>query len=285
MVYSTNDALQQEIQQQKEKGKTIGLVPTMGALHQGHIDLITDAAAKCDIVVISIFVNPTQFNDASDLENYPREVDQDVQMIHRLEVDTIVYTPSVEAVYGNAVKTIDYDFGSIIQYMEGQYRKGHFGGVGTVIKHLFDIVQPHKAFFGEKDYQQLRLIQLLVKKTGQPVQIIGCATSREESGLARSSRNKRLNADQLQQAAIIPKALELARSHFHQKTIVGIKRDIRNMFADSPVELEYFEIAPITDLIPVDEAVEGEDHRAFIAAFVNGVRLIDNKLLDGYAHG
>ena len=280
MVYSTNDALQQEIKQQKEKGKTIGLVPTMGALHQGHIDLITDAAAKCDIVVISIFVNPTQFNDASDLENYPREVDQDIEMINRLDVDTLVYTPSVQAIYGDAVETIDYDFGSIIQYMEGQYRQGHFGGVATVIKHLFDIVQPHRAFFGEKDYQQLRLIQLLVKKTGQPVEVIGCATSREESGLARSSRNKRLNNEQLQQAAIIPQALELARLHFHQKPIPGIKRDIRNMFADSPVELEYFEIAPITDLIPVDQPVKGEDHRAFIAAFVNGVRLIDNRLLD-----
>ena len=280
MVFSENDKLQQEIQHQKDNGKTIGIVPTMGALHQGHIDLINDAGEQCDVVVVSIFVNPTQFNDSSDLENYPREVEQDVEMINKLFLETIVYTPSVEAIYGDSVETLNYDFGTIVQYMEGQYRQGHFGGVATVIKHLFDIVKPHKAFFGEKDYQQLRLIQQLVKKTGQPVDVIGCATSRKPSGLARSSRNKRLNDDQLQKARIIPEALALAKSHFNQKPIDKIKEDVNNLFADSSVELEYFEIAPTSNLVPVEKAVEGERHRAFIAAFVNGVRLIDNSLVD-----
>ena len=280
MVVTENNKLQQEIQHQNDNGKTIGLVPTMGALHQGHIDLINDAGEQCDVVVISIFVNPTQFNESSDLENYPREVEQDVEMINKLSIETIVYTPSVESIYGNSVETLDYDFGTIVQYMEGQYRQGHFSGVATVIKHLFDIVKPHKAFFGEKDYQQLRLIQQLVKKTGQPVDVIGCATSRKPSGLARSSRNKRLNDDQLQQARIIPQALALAKSHFKQKSIDEIKKDVNNLFADSSVELEYFEIAPISNLVPVEKPVEGERHRAFIAAFVNGVRLIDNSLVD-----
>ena len=280
MIFSENDELKQEIEHQKDNGKTIGLVPTMGALHQGHIDLINDAGEQCDVIVVSIFVNPTQFNDSSDLENYPREVEQDVEMINKLSLKTIVYTPSVEAIYGNSVKTLDYNFGTIVQYMEGQYRQGHFGGVATVIKHLFDIVKPHKAFFGEKDYQQLRLIQQLVKKTEQPVDVIGCATSRKPSGLARSSRNKRLNDHQLQQATIIPQALALAKTHFRQKPIDEIKKDVNNLFADSSVELEYFEIAPTSNLVPVKKPIEGERHRAFIAAFVNGVRLIDNSLVD-----
>ena len=280
MVLSENDKLQQEIQHQKDKDRTIGLVPTMGALHQGHIDLIKDAGDQCDIVVISIFVNPTQFNDTSDLENYPREVEQDVEMIDQLDIETIIYTPSVEGIYGNSVETLDHDFGTIVQYMEGQYRQGHFGGVATVIKHLFDIVKPDKAFFGEKDYQQLRLIQQLVKKTGQPVEVIGCATSRDSSGLARSSRNKRLNKEQLKEAAIVPQALELARAHFRKKPIHEIKNEVKELFLGSNVVLEYFEIAPISNLVPVDEPVRGEDHRAFIAAFVNGVRLIDNSLVD-----
>lgn len=280
MIFSTNNALQREIQQQKENYKIIGLVPTMGALHQGHLDLIQNAGNQSDVVVISIFVNPTQFNDDSDLENYPREVDQDIEQIKALPLETIIYTPSVEAIYGNSVETLDYDFGSIVQYMEGQYRQGHFGGVATVIKHLFDIVKPHKAFFGEKDYQQLRLIQQLVKKTSQSVEVIGCSTSREPSGLARSSRNKRLNDEQLQQAALIPKALEIAKAHFPQYSIAHIKQEVNQLFVNTPVELEYFEIAPINDLVPVNELVQGEQHRAFIAAFVNGVRLIDNVMLD-----
>ena len=280
MVFSENDKVQQEIRHLKDDGKIIGLVPTMGALHQGHIDLINEASEQCDVVVVSIFVNPTQFNDPSDLNNYPREVEQDVELINKLATATIIYIPSVQAIYGNAVKTIDYDFGSIVKFMEGQYRQGHFSGVATVIKHLFDIVQPHRAFFGDKDYQQLRLIQQLVKKTGQPVEVIGCTTSREPSGLARSSRNKRLNDDYLQQASIIPQALALAQSHFRKKSIDEIKKEVKKLFAHSNVELEYFEIAPIKSLIPVDQPVEQEKHRAFIAAFVNNVRLIDNSLLD-----
>lgn len=281
MQIKTIVALEETLNQLNKNQQIIGLVPTMGALHDGHLALIEHAYKDCDYVVVSIFVNPTQFNNASDLQKYPRNIEADVRLLHQQNSKTIVFTPSVEEIYKGGVTAESFDFGSITKHMEGEFRQGHFDGVGTIIKHLFNIVKPHKAYFGEKDYQQLRLIKKLVEITQQPVQIIGSPTYREDSGLAKSSRNKRLNEQELEVATLIYKSLQLAKEKFNQSSIIEIKKNIQKLFEEEQqLDLEYFEIATEDNLIPTDIKREGKKYRAFIAAVINEVRLIDNLSLN-----
>lgn len=261
--------------------KALGLVPTMGALHEGHLSLIENAIKACDKVVVSIFVNPTQFNDPNDLSKYPRTLKKDLEAIKTIDHDILVFVPSVSEIYPKSIKSEKFDFGGLSQHMEGQYRKGHFDGVGTVLKRLFDIVKPQKAYFGNKDYQQLAVVKRLVKLTGQHIEIVGCETFREPNGLAKSSRNKLLSNNEQEQAKIIFESLNLAKSNFRSKSIPEIKKIVNSKFNSSKIfNLEYFEIAVEDDLIPTETITEKNNYRAFIAAYCSGVRLIDNMALN-----
>jgi pantoate--beta-alanine ligase len=261
--------------------KSIGLVPTMGALHQGHLSLIRNAFGDCDCVVVSIFVNPTQFNNTNDLSNYPRTLTQDIESIKSIDERVYVYAPSVKEIYPDGVQSNYYNFGELSKYMEGEFRQGHFNGVGTVLQRLFELVKPDRAYFGEKDYQQLAVVQKLVKLTGQQVDIIGCPTYRENNGLAKSSRNKLLSEEEKLKAGIIYEQLELAKNLFGSKSISEIKNMVSKAFKISKdFKLEYIEIASVHDLIPAEFIKPNKKYRAFIAVYCNDVRLIDNLALN-----
>jgi pantoate--beta-alanine ligase len=280
VIYSKS-TLKEHIAELKKAGNTIGLVPTMGALHHGHLSLIDYAYHFCDKVVVSIFVNPTQFNNTLDLEKYPRNITNDIQFLNKHNPDTITFAPEVDDIYTGKVESESFDFGDLVKHMEGEFRSGHFDGVGSVLKRLFDIVSPHKAFFGEKDYQQLMVVKKLVELTQQDIEIIGCPTNRNEFGLAQSSRNFRLNKTQLKEAELIYQALSKAKHMFTTKPIETIEDEVKQMFeTHSSFDLEYFSIVKEEDLVPTTIKEPGEKYRAFIAAFLGDVRLIDNMALN-----
>ena len=266
---------------QKEATKTIGFVPTMGALHEGHLSLIAEAEKTCDIVVVSIFVNPTQFNNASDLQKYPRTLENDLLLLEKEFDKCVIFAPSENEIYQDNLKAEHFNFGPLAKQMEGKYRNGHFDGVGTILKRLFSIIQPDKAFFGEKDYQQFCIVKKLVKITGQPVQIIGCPIHREANGLARSSRNKQLSKKEKEEAGLIFETLTKVQEKFGTESASSIKEWVQKRFETSSVlELEYFEIADAISLEPFEEKNNNKKYRAFIAVYANNVRLIDNIALN-----
>ena len=259
-----------------KKSVSIGFVPTMGALHQGHLTLINKAMSENDITVVSIFVNPTQFNNAEDLEKYPRTLERDVEKIAHLSEKIVVYAPEVSDVYGENLISEHFDFDGIENQMEGKFRKGHFDGVGTVVKRLFEIVQPTNAYFGEKDFQQLAIVKKLVSKYNIPVTIVGCPIHREENGLAMSSRNERLSQQSKDEATLISKTLYKVKNDFGKKSLKEISTEVSETFAkNTNFTLEYFEIANAETLLTATEIVEGEKYQAFIAVFINNIRLID----------
>jgi|TARA_B100000497_G_scaffold96499_1_gene108417 pantoate--beta-alanine ligase len=262
------------------KSKKIGLVPTMGALHKGHLSLVSIGLKNNDLVVVSIFVNPTQFNNQGDLINYPRTLQKDVTLLKTLQANVVVYAPEAKELYGNKIISKKYNFGAIAREMEGKHRQGHFDGVGTVVGLLFKAVQPNTAYFGEKDFQQLQIVKKMTAIEKLPVEIIGCPIVREPSNLAMSSRNKRLNPQQLKAAVIIHKSLKLVAEHFQEKSISQLNKMVANCFEDSSLRLEYFEIANEKTLKTVQRKRKGVSYRCFIAAFVGEVRLIDNHKLN-----
>jgi len=256
--------------------KTIGFVPTMGALHQGHLSLMEESMKNNPITVVSIFVNPTQFNNPDDLKKYPRTLESDIEKINSVNSDIIVYAPSVEDIYdGNTVST-SFDYDGLEFQMEGKHRPGHFNGVGTIVKKLFEIVEPNSAYFGEKDFQQLAIVKKLVEKYHIPVHIVGCKIHREANGLAMSSRNERLSAEERSKASIIYKTLKEAKKLFGTKTAAEVSKWVTKTFEkQSLFELEYFEIADEATLLPCKRKSKSKNYRAFIAVFVNNIRLID----------
>lgn len=265
----------------KSKGSHIGFVPTMGALHEGHLSLVRQAAAVCDVVVVSIFINPTQFDKATDLDNYPRTLDSDTAKLAELDLNLIVFTPTAAELYNGNIASEQFQFEGLEHEMEGKYRIGHFDGVGTVVKKLFELVQPDKAFFGEKDYQQLMIIKKLTKLAQLPVEVIGCPIYRENNGLARSSRNERLTPKIRLEASFIHETLLKAKDKFGIESVNQITKWLTKEFENHPnFKLEYFEIADSESLKPIDEKVEGENYRAFIAVYSEDIRLIDNIALN-----
>lgn len=255
---------------------TIGFVPTMGALHDGHLSLMKEAMRSNNFVVVSIFVNPTQFNNAEDLAKYPRNLDEDLEKINALSNQIIVFAPSVDDIYKGNTVSQPFDFEGLENQMEGKFRPGHFDGVGTIVKRLFEIVKPTHAYFGEKDFQQLQIIKKMVCKLHLPVTIIGCPILRETSGLAMSSRNERLTPKQRTDAAIIFETLQQAKEFFKTKSIQEINEFISSKFENQKdFELEYFEIADEATLLTCNHKNETKKYRAFIAVFVNNIRLID----------
>jgi pantoate--beta-alanine ligase len=281
-IYTEKQQIALAIDALKAKKQTLGLVPTMGALHKGHLALVKEALKNNDKVVVSIFVNPTQFDNKEDLLKYPRTLDKDVELLKTVSnVDILVYAPTVDDVYeGNTVSEA-FDFDGLEFEMEGKFRNGHFDGVGTIVKRLFEIVKPDHAYFGEKDFQQLQIIKKLVEKHHLPLKIVGCKIHRETSGLAMSSRNTRLKPEYLEAAPLIHKTLTTAKKHFGTKSANKVSKWVENEFAKHQLlKLEYFIIADVSTLKTLKRKTNNKKYRAFIAAYADDVRLIDNIALN-----
>jgi pantoate--beta-alanine ligase len=276
LIFNTKASLAAHLASYLSNNKTIGFVPTMGALHQGHLSLLQQSAAENDITVISIFVNPTQFNNSEDLEKYPRTLDSDVSKIEQVNSNILVFAPSVQEMYEGSTVSGSFSFDGLEQQMEGRHRPGHFDGVGTIVKKLFEIVQPNNAYFGEKDFQQLQIVKKLVHKNNMPVNVIGCPIHREANGLAMSSRNERLSNKDKDKAGLIYKTLKEAREKFKSESPKTIIKYVEDIFLKHPeFKLEYIEIANEETLLPIIDK-DNNKYRAFIAVFISGIRLIDN---------
>lgn len=253
----------------------IGFVPTMGALHKGHLSLIKEAKKENQTVVASIFVNPTQFNNTSDLKNYPRTIDTDIELLKSEGCD-IVFIPTIDEMYDH-IKSEHFDFDGLDNVMEGRFRERHFDGVGTIVKRFFEIIKPHNAYFGEKDFQQLQIIKKIVSKLGLTIKIIGCEILREDDGLAMSSRNTLLTEEQRKNASFIYKTLKEAKLQFKNHSPHNIINWVKDQFENHPFfKLEYFQIVDEKTLLDIKEKDNTKKFRAFIAVFANNVRLIDN---------
>lgn len=257
------------------QGKTLGFVATMGALHQGHIALAARSQRQNDFTIVSIFVNPTQFNNAEDLEKYPRKTEEDLALLEQHSVDA-VFMPSVAEMYGDAVVSENIDLQKLDLGMEGDFRPGHFQGVATVVKRLLEMIKPTRAYFGEKDYQQLRIIKHVVDLFALPVEVIGVETQRYSSGLAMSSRNFRLSPQGLEDAALIFQVMNEAKRNHTNFSPADLKNHIKKQFAASPLNLEYVEFADDTDMHLITDWQKARSVRIYIAALCEGVRLIDN---------
>ncbi|SEK87447.1 pantothenate synthetase [Aquimarina amphilecti] len=280
-VYEKRLDVKQHVADLHKQKKSIGFVPTMGALHQGHLALVKRAIDENQVVIVSIFVNPTQFNNSEDLINYPRTLESDIALLSKVSDDIIVFAPLPKEIYGEETKSIKYDFKGLENEMEGKFRPGHFDGVGTVLKHFFTIVSPTKAYFGEKDFQQLQIVRKLVTIEKMSLEIIGCPIYREESGLALSSRNKRLSQKQLQASPLIYKTLNQVKNDFGTKSVKNLTDWITEQFKNNDLlELEYFEIAKVSNLKSIRRKRKDTKYRAFIAVFAGEVRLIDNIALN-----
>jgi pantoate--beta-alanine ligase len=259
----------------RNAGKSIGFVPTMGALHEGHLSLMRCCRVQNDVAIASIFVNPTQFNDSTDLRNYPRMPEKDIEMLKREGCD-IVFLPGENEIYP-VPDTRLFDFGGLESYMEGRHRPGHFNGVAQVVTRLFDIVMPHRAYFGLKDFQQLAIVKKFVTDLQYPVEIIPCAIVRESDGLAMSSRNMRLNAEQRAHAVLISQTLFRAKEMAGFTPVAEIRNFVTDRInADPLLETEYFEIVDGVTLKPVGSWDEPGEKVGCIAVNVGQVRLIDN---------
>lgn len=277
-VFNTQSDIRKYLGDQKSNGLKIGFVPTMGALHEGHLSLLKEAKADSDLVVCSIFVNPIQFNNNNDLKKYPREIESDIEKLKSVECD-VLFHPSVEEMYPVPDETI-FNFGELDKVMEGQHRPGHFNGVAVVVKKLFEIVEPDKAFFGLKDYQQLVIIHRLTQDFNLPVEIIPCPTAREESGLAMSSRNELLSESDRDQAAIIYEILKMVKVQAGFTPVNELKADIYKQFKrNRNMDLEYFDIVDMYSLKPIKAWAASNNVIACIAVNIGNVRLIDNLIL------
>ena len=275
-IFTTKQEIKSFLSTLKEQNKSIGFVPTMGALHQGHLSLIKKAKKKNEIVVVSIFVNPTQFDNKEDLVKYPKTLENDTKLLESVSCD-LLFHPSVEEIYAENVTSEKFDFDGLEHQMEGKFRDGHFDGVGTIVKTLFEIVEPNKAYFGQKDFQQLQIIKKMVEKHQLDLKIVGCPIFREDDGLAMSSRNTRLTKDHRKAAPFIYKTLKKARKKFKKESPLFVSKWVEKKFKKHPLlELEYFTIADEKSLETIEKKESDKKYRAFIAVFAGEIRLIDN---------
>ena len=281
MIYHHQHQLREEITKLQTNGQLIGFVPTMGALHEGHLSLVEKAFEENEIVVVSIFVNPTQFDKTKDLEKYPRTLEADAKLLASLKGNILIYAPEPDDLYGTEVISKKYNFQGLEHQMEGKFRTGHFDGVGTVLNLLFRAICPSKAYFGEKDFQQLQVVKKLVEIEKLPMEIVGCSILREPHGLAMSSRNKRLSPLLFNEAVIIHQTLSEVQRKFDFFSITKLSEMVTQAFEENQyLELEYFEIASIKTLKTAKRKRKKTIYRAFIAAFAGDVRLIDNVALN-----
>ncbi len=274
-VHNKIDNLKADINKYKSKNLRIGFVPTMGALHEGHLSLIKIAKEKADIVIVSVFVNPTQFNDSNDYKKYPRNMTRDLDMLKDAGTD-IVFTPSEQEIYPET-DTRKFDFGGLEKVMEGKHRPGHFNGVAQIVSRLFDIVEPDMAVFGEKDFQQLAIIRQMVKDYNYSIDIVGAPIVRESDGLAMSSRNQRLNEGQRKNAAFINQILAASKNKAHLLSVEQTEQwVIASLNKIEHLQVEYFQIVNQQTLQPINNWQENCDKIGCIAVYCGEIRLIDN---------
>jgi|LGVF01.2.fsa_nt_gb pantoate--beta-alanine ligase len=275
-IFNLKKDVKEYIYTKKLENKSIGFVPTMGALHKGHLSLIEKSKNENEITVVSIFVNPTQFDNPDDLEKYPNTIEKDTELIEKHGVD-LVFLPTANEIYGDDIIAEKYDFGNLDKVMEGKHRIGHFDGVATIVKLLFDIVQPTNAYFGEKDFQQLQIIKKMVEIKKLSVNIVPCPIVREEDGLAMSSRNVRLSSEHRIKAPFIHQKMKEAAKLSKTKSVSEIYDYINECFANNNLlQLEYFEIRDEKTLSKVTDFQDDNDYMAFVAVFAQNIRLIDN---------
>ncbi|MCB9202175.1 MAG: pantoate--beta-alanine ligase [Flavobacteriales bacterium] len=275
MIQITNKQdLSKYVQLWKKENKSIGFVPTMGALHQGHLSLISESVKNNDVCICSIYVNPTQFNNEDDLAKYPKTLEQDIQKLESANCFA-VYVPKNEDIYPEGFTKKKYDFGGLDNVMEGKFREGHFDGVAEVVLRLFSQVQPNNAYFGEKDFQQLQIIKLITKQEKLDIQIHGMPILREKSGLAMSSRNQRLNENEKEEASKIYSILQQAKKWFLDYSISEVIQKVEKEFSKTSMKLEYFQICEEETLQEARENNPKKKYRMFVAVFMNNVRLID----------
>lgn len=275
-IFYGKAALRDYLKSIKTSNSTIGFVPTMGALHQGHLALMQKSLSENEYTVVSIFVNPTQFNNPEDLAKYPRTLAEDVEKLTALNPKIILYAPTVEDIYDGTPQSQSFNFDGLENQMEGKFRPGHFDGVGTIVKRLFEIIEPTRAYFGEKDFQQLQIVKKMVAKNKLKVTIIGCPIFRESNQLAMSSRNERLSARERDEAAIIYKTLAQVKEKFASDSPLTISEWVQKEFENNPnFALEYFVIADEETLLECTLKNKNKKYRAFIAVLVNNIRLID----------
>lgn len=272
-VFTQKSALTRALSSRRDG--TVGFVPTMGALHEGHISLVERCRKECDTVVVSIFVNPTQFNDPNDLKNYPRTVEADLALLLAADVD-FVLTPSVEEIYPEKDTRV-FDFGTVDKVMEGARRPGHFNGVGQVVSRLFDIVRCDRAYFGEKDFQQIAVIRAMTERYGYPVEIVPCPIVREADGLAASSRNRLLTPEHRAAAPAIYEAMSTEAGRARTMSVAEMKRRVTERIeATGVLKVEYFSVVDALTLEEVDAWSDTVPMRGCIAVQAGAVRLIDN---------
>lgn len=277
ILLSTIKETRSWLDQVRSDGKSIGFVPTMGALHEGHLNLVRRAKQENDICVSSVFVNPTQFNNQEDLEKYPRNLSQDAGMLEVNGCD-LLFAPEVEEMYPDGGNNLlELDFGPLGEVMEGKFRPGHFKGVATIVHKLFSITQPNHAYFGKKDYQQLAIIREMVRQMNLPVKIVPCETVREADGLAMSSRNQRLTPHERTLAPLIFQVLNSIRENQHKKPLTElISNGVATLESHPGFSVEYLGAGHRDTLQPIDSLNFSNDGVLFIAAHLGKVRLIDN---------
>lgn len=279
MLVITKKELHKELNDLRKRGGTVGLVPTMGALHQGHLSLIEKAVSENKTVIVTIFVNPTQFNDKNDLKHYPRNLKADLELLKKSGCN-LVFAPETNEIYPEP-DTRTFDFGLLDKVMEGKHRKGHFNGVAQIVSTLFELTDPDKAYFGLKDYQQLVIIKKLVKMLNLEVEIVPCPIIREPGGLAMSSRNELLSPKERKNASVIYKTLSEANNQIGKKSVKELINWVINKINSNPfLTVDYFEIVNDDNLQPVNSWSEDCKKIACIAAFCGKVRLIDNYVLN-----
>ncbi len=293
LIFNSIQKLQNHLNSIRNQKETIGFVPTMGALHAGHISLVDKAKADCDVVVCSIFVNPTQFNDLSDLDKYPRTLEADCKLLEEANCD-IVFAPEVKEMYSEAELELkrqkiedkgwtnghSVDFGTLETVMEGAHRPGHFNGVAQVVSKLFRIVEPDKAYFGQKDFQQLAIIRSMTKQLEMAIEIISCDIMREPNGLAMSSRNERLTKQERDLAGIISKTLFTIKEQYKSKSVAELKAFAEEQIRTVPsIVMEYIEISDSDSLQPIIDFKQSKSVVVCIAVKLGAVRLIDNVVL------
>ena len=281
-VFNKNQSLSDFLESLSTQNFSVGFVPTMGALHNGHLSLIKQAIDENDHVIVSIYINPTQFDDKYDLDKYPYNLEEDIKILKTIKNDKLsLFTPSNFEIYGKNISKENFNFEGLDQHMEGKFRPGHFAGVATVVRKLLEVVRPNKAYFGEKDYQQLLIVNKLAELLKFPISIIGCPISRDENGLALSSRNSRLSTDDRLHASVIYKNLLLAKDQLFTTEIANIKASVQEFFLNDPkMELEYFEIVEADNLGSTSKINKNTKYRALIAVHISNVRLIDNIALN-----
>ena len=276
LVFRDISTLQNHLNNLKSKEKIIGFIPTMGALHNGHLSLVNKSVYQNDFTVVSIFINPTQFNNADDLKTYPSDIDKDLELLRSISNKIIVFNPEPNELYSGDIRLDNFNFNGLDKYMEGEFRGDHFVGVATVVSKLFSLIKPDNTYFGEKDFQQLRIIENLIKEKNFSTKLIRCETIRSEDGLALSSRNDQLDFSSKKIATNLFKALNFAKEKIDVLSINEIEQKISDNLSNfKEIKLEYFVIADEQNLKPI-KYKQTEKYRAFIAAYVSGVRLIDN---------